>query len=326
VVIPGSMAFCPLIPRPRVDRITDIALSIMQALTTIAGAIVHAPSWLALGRLTCWTHFRAAASTVRVVNEPSAFSPDFATPHSPDPEHNWFCVHESTVLVGPPDELGLEVATTHFLGLLNGVPCWAADVNGKPPLPFTPLMGLFGELDESRWIVAGRAVQLVAWDRTHRFCGRCGEATEISTNDRSRRCPACTLLAYPRLAPAVIMAVTRGTDEVLLGRNVNFPGAMFSCLAGFVEPGETLEQAVVREIREEVGVCVRPPRYVASQPWPFPHSLMIGFTAEWESGEIEVDPTEIAEAHWFTRETMPTVPGGISIAGRLIRMWVEGGL
>jgi NAD+ diphosphatase len=259
------------------------------------------------------------------VSESSSFSPDFTSPAAPEVNHHWFCVHESTVLVGPPDDLGLDVATTHFLGLLDGVPCWAADLNGKPPMPFTPLMGLFGQLDELRWIVAGRAVQLVAWDRTHRFCGRCGDATEMSTKDRSRRCPSCTLLAYPRLAPAVIMLVTRG-DEVLLGRNVNFPGAMFSCLAGFVEPGETLEQAVVREIREEVGVVVGTPRYIASQPWPFPHSLMIGFTAEWVSGDIVVDPTEIAEAHWYSRQTLPTVPGGISIAGKLIARWVEGGL
>ncbi len=135
------------------------------------------------------------------------------------------------------------------------------------------------------------------------------------------RCPACGLVAYPRLAPAMITLVTRG-DEALLARGVQFRAPMYSCLAGFVEPGESLEQAVVREVREEVGVEVGNVSYQASQPWPFPHSLMIGFRAEWTGGDIVIDPTEIVDAQWFRRDELPPIPPRISIARRLIDDWV----
>jgi NAD+ diphosphatase len=135
------------------------------------------------------------------------------------------------------------------------------------------------------------------------------------------RCPACGLVAYPRLAPAMITLVTRG-DEALLARGVQFRAPMYSCLAGFVEPGESLEQAVVREVREEVGVEVGDVRYQASQPWPFPHSLMIGFRAEWVSGDIEIDPSEIVDAQWFRYDELPSIPPRISIARRLIDDWL----
>jgi NAD+ diphosphatase len=132
-------------------------------------------------------------------------------------------------------------------------------------------------------------------------------------------------MAFPRVAPAMITLVTRGEpgpdQEALLARGVQWRVPMFSCLAGFVEPGESLESAVIREVREEVGITVRTPQYRASQPWPFPHSLMIGFRAEYESGEIECDLTEIAEAGWFRRDALPMVPPGISIARRLIDEW-----
>ena len=131
------------------------------------------------------------------------------------------------------------------------------------------------------------------------------------------RCPACGLLSFPRLSPAVITLVERG-DEVLLARGVNFPAAFYSTLAGFVEPGESLEEAVEREIFEEVGVRVKDVTYFGSQPWPFPHSLMIGFLAQYESGEIHIDKREIAAAAWFTAGNMPKMPGKISIARRLI--------
>ena len=145
-----------------------------------------------------------------------------------------------------------------------------------------PLRALWGRLDEVEWTVAGRAVQLVEWDRTHRFCGRCGDSTIPASGERARRCPRCGLLAFPRLAPAIIVLVERDGDdgpEALLARGRQFPIPMYSCLAGFVEPGETMEEAVHREVREEVGVTLADVRYVASQPWPFPHSLMLGFTA-----------------------------------------------
>lgn len=217
----------------------------------------------------------------------------------------------------------------HFLGMHGDVACWGIDVpNGEDPAygAEVDLRALFGRVSEVEWAVAGRAVQLVEWGRTHRFCGRCGERTHMADNERAYRCPACALLAFPRLAPAIITLVTRGegdSEQALLARGTNFPVPMFSCLAGFVEPGENLEQAVVREVEEEVGLVVDSVDYVASQPWPFPHSLMLGFRARWVSGDIVCDTTEIAEAQWFDRDDLPMIPPAISIARRLIDDWVH---
>jgi NAD+ diphosphatase len=137
-------------------------------------------------------------------------------------------------------------------------------------------------------------------------------------------CPACGLLAYPRLAPAMITLVTRG-DRALLARGVQWNVPMYSCVAGFVEPGESLEGAVVREVREEVGIDVTNVRYQGSQPWPFPHSLMLGFRAEHADGEIVCDATEIADAGWYGRDELPMIPPGISIARKLIDAWIAEG-
>jgi NAD+ diphosphatase len=139
--------------------------------------------------------------------------------------------------------------------------------------------------------------------------------------ERAKRCPACGLLSFPRLSPAIIVLVERD-DRVLLARGVNFPEGMYSTLAGFVEPGESLEEAVHREIGEEVGVALTDLRYFGSQPWPFPHSLMIGFTARYAGGEIVLDDREIADAAWFTADRMPRVPQKLSIARRLIDSYV----
>jgi NAD+ diphosphatase len=218
----------------------------------------------------------------------------------------------------------------HFLGMHGDVACWAVDAPaGDDPSDGAALdlYSLYARVSEVEWAIAGRAVQIVDWARSHRFCGRCGERTEASTVDRSMRCPACSSLAFPRLAPAMITLVTRGEpgpdQEALLARGVQFRLPMYSCLAGFVEPGESLEQAVVREVREEVGVIVDDVRYWGSQPWPFPHSLMIGFTARWSSGEIVIDPSEIVDAQWFRKCDMPAIPPGISIARKLIDQWVH---
>jgi NAD+ diphosphatase len=216
--------------------------------------------------------------------------------------------------------------TAHFLGVLDGEPCWAVDVpTGHDPSDgaSVDLYGYFGRVSEAEWLVAGRAVQLVEWGRTHRYCGRCGTATEPAPGERAMRCPLCGLLAYPRLAPAIITLVTRG-EEALLARGVQWQVPLYSALAGFVEPGETLEHAVHREVLEEVGVEVTDVRYFGSQPWPFPHSIMLGFTARYESGEITPDPTEIADAQWFTRDEIPMIPPGVSIARKLIDGWLRG--
>jgi NAD+ diphosphatase len=226
---------------------------------------------------------------------------------------------ESERLPGVGD---LPVATTFGIGELDGRACLASDV-GEPPAGFrsVPLRRLFGAWDERTWTMAGRAVQLVQFHRTHRFCGRCGAGTTSLEAEQARRCAACALVVYPRLSPAVIVLVERG-DELLLARGNRHPAGTFSALAGFVEPGETLEEAAVREVREEVGVDIRDLRYVASQPWPFPHSLMVGFRATWAGGGLHVDGTEILEAGWFRRATLPDVPPPPTIARKLIDAWL----
>ena len=232
----------------------------------------------------------------------------------------WYWVRGSDVVL--VDEPPIDDVVCHFLGTLDGVACWAADVDAVTvEVGFQPLMALAAQVEEVEWTIAGRAVQLAEWDRTHRFCGRCATPTEPAPGERARRCPACGLLAFPRLAPAAIVLVERD-GEALLARNARFPVPMYSTIAGFVEPGETLEATVVREVHEEVGVIVDDVRYAGSQPWPFPHSLMIGFTAQWVEGEIQVDGVEIAEAGWFRPDALPMIPPPLSIARRLIDGWL----
>ncbi len=215
-----------------------------------------------------------------------------------------------------------------FIGTLWGRHCWAVDVEIQAPAAptdqlFYDLRRLFGQVDEATWLAAGRAVQLVEWARNHRYCGRCGTPTAESAGERARRCPRCGLLAFPRLAPAVITLVEREDGRALLARNARWPRETYSCVAGFVEPGETIEAAARREIAEEVGIEVDGLRYFGSQPWPFPHSLMLGFHARYAGGEINCDVREIAEARWFSAQELPILPGPISIARRLIDDWLR---
>lgn len=216
----------------------------------------------------------------------------------------------------------------HFLGRYRGREVYAVAIDDLDPdgLPdawrLRGLRGVFGRLSDADFWLAARAVQIVAWDRNHRFCGRCGAATRARSRERSRICPRCELDHYPRLAPAVIVLVHDG-PRVLLARSPHFPPGMFSTLAGFAEPGESLEHTVRREIHEEVGVAVDNLRYFGSQPWPFPHSLMVGFHAEWAGGEIRFDPAdgEIEAADWFPIHDLPHIPPRISIARALIEAY-----
>lgn len=201
-----------------------------------------------------------------------------------------------------------------YLGALDGEPCFArlAMVDGAQPL-----RQLFGALPEETFAVAGRALGLTAWDRDHKHCGRCGTATVRSTEERVRTCPACKFTSYPRLSPAVIMLVEKD-GKALLARNARTKMPFSSTLAGFVEVGETLEEAVAREVKEEAGIEIADIRYFGSQPWPFTNSLMIGFNARWASGEIKEDPVEILDAKWYAPDALPIVPPKLSIARALI--------
>ena len=251
----------------------------------------------------------------------------------PDAESLCFVFQQTLLLVtGDPPALHLpthwELANLGraplrrlYLGTLGERACYAfeygADTEAPAGMLWQGLRALYGRLDDSLFALAGRALQFVDWDRTHQFCGRCATPMRHRGGERARECPACGLIAYPRIAPAVMCLVRRGR-EILLARSPHFPPGMYSALAGFVEPGESLEQCLLREVLEETGVRIANPRYFASQPWPFPHSLMIAFVADYAGGEITPAPDEIEDAHWFALDALPKLPNRISIARRLI--------
>lgn len=261
------------------------------------------------------------------------FVPLIAPPEAHEGDAWWFVFRGNALLVhrdetevklpftAQPHDLGVEPLRTQYLGMLHGRHCFSAECDeaAEPVdhLKWAGLRSLFGIIDDATFLLAGRAVQIMDWDRSHQFCGRCGTPTERKSGERSRVCPACGQTHYPRLAP-VAMALVRRGPELLLARSPHFPPGMFSALAGFVEPGESIEECLVREVREEVGVEVDNLRYFASQPWPFPHSLMIAFHCDYVSGDIVPQEGEIEAADWFSRDRLPVLPHRLSIARRLI--------
>ncbi|MDT8284326.1 MAG: NAD(+) diphosphatase, partial [Thermovirgaceae bacterium] len=204
--------------------------------------------------------------------------------------------------------------------------CWIDLAKGSVPpegMEFVSLRDIWGILGERAFFEAGRAFQLMEWSRKNKFCGQCGALMRESDSETARECPECKMTSYPPVSPAVIVAVRKGAS-LLLARSPGFPKGRYSVLAGFVEPGETLEETIEREIMEEVSVRVKNIKYFGSQPWPFPHSLMIGFTAEWASGEIRIDGVEIEDAGWYEPGSFPEMPPGISISRRLIENFLSG--
>lgn len=250
----------------------------------------------------------------------------------------WFIFSERRLLVQFAD-VGMEpvrlskaetppvpIVRKQMIGYLDGVPCFSAEsppgTDAPPETIFASLRKLYSQMDESAFWMAARAVQLVDWDRTHQFCGQCGSGMIDGGREHVKICPTCAHRAYPRLAPAIIVAITDG-DKILLANNVRYRNRdMYSVLAGFVEPGETLEQTVAREVKEEAGIDVKNIRYFGSQPWPFPHSLMIGFTAEYAGGDLVLEDAELRAADWFTADNLPVIPTPPSIAYNLIAAFV----
>lgn len=204
-----------------------------------------------------------------------------------------------------------------FMGMQGNTACYAVSLSVKPDQQVSTLRDLFGSISVDFFNLAGRALQTIDWDRTHRFCGKCGGQMRVSESDRSRRCDICQLSFYARISPSIIVLV-HSDRKVLLARNQRFPAGLFSTLAGFVEPGESVEVTLSREVKEEVGVEISDFRYCCSQPWPFPNSLMLGFQARYNGGEIRLQEEEIAEAAWFDIEALPVIPGQHAIARWLI--------
>ena len=211
----------------------------------------------------------------------------------------------------------------HYLGQLDERHCCALEVPEAVELPGLveeELRRVLVQLDEAQYAMLSRGSQALTWQRNHQFCSRCGATTSAHLRDWAMVCESCGYTQYPRITPCVIMLVTRG-DEALLARSTRYPEGLFSCLAGFMEAGESAEHAVAREIYEETAVRIRDLRYFGSQSWPFPHSLMLGFHATYDSGDICVDDDEIVEAHWFRADSLPRVPPRGSIARSLIESW-----
>ena len=217
--------------------------------------------------------------------------------------------------------LGVKAVRENSLGTATAIEL-PDDFEPPAGMAFENLRRLHGRVDDRVLALAGRAVQIVEWDRGNQFCPRCADRVERVGGEFAKRCPRCDTSVYPRLCPAVIVLVERG-DTVLLGRNARYGAVpMYSTLAGFVEPGETLEETIHREIREEAGIEVDDLRYFGSQPWPFPDSLMIAFTARHAGGELVPDRTELLDARWFALGELPIVPPRVSIARQLIDAWV----
>jgi NAD+ diphosphatase len=248
----------------------------------------------------------------------------------------WLVVHpkglvarvDASGLAFPTDDearaLGFQPTDAHRLGSFDGTDALTVPVDGRiePPFEVLGLRMLAGFLDSDLFGVVARAIHACDWLTTTRFCGRCGGTTTRSDTERCSHCASCGLRSYPRISPAIITLVRKG-KLALLAHNASFPHGFYSTLAGFADLGESLEETLVREVKEEVGVAVGNVRYFGSQPWPSPNSLMIAFTADWESGAIEIDGTEIVDAQWFSVDQLPLLPPPLTIARRLIDAWID---
>ena len=261
------------------------------------------------------------------------YLPHFKAPETRSNSALWFAFENGRVMVrmiddrpvlltcAHPAEHGLETLQEHYLGTYGGEHCYAAELATAQTAPnghaMLGLRDLLGHLDDTLAGVSGRAIQILEWNRNHRYCGRCGGETVPRENERARICVPCKRTSYPPVAPVIMILITHGR-KLLLARKVGWGNTRYSALAGFVEPGETLESTVIRETREEVGVEIKNIRYFGSQPWPFPNNLMIAFTAEYAGGAVTPDGVEIEEAAFFDVDDMPTLPPGISISRRMI--------
>jgi NAD+ diphosphatase len=264
----------------------------------------------------------------------SPFVPSNAEPSALAEPAFWFVFQRGKILAAAGNgratvpqcrdaaDLGFAPLRTHYLGLLQGRHCFACQIADDAPAvpgmrPVALRAALLGEMDETVATVAGRAFQIVEWDRTHQYCGACGGRTGLEQLERARRCPQCELLFFPRVAPVVMVLVTRGR-QLALTRKAGYPQGRYTVVAGFVEAGETLEEAIARETREEIGVEVSGIRYFSSQPWPFPHSLVVAFNAEYAGGTLTADGVELEDARWFDVDALPELPEPVHVSRRLI--------
>ncbi len=267
------------------------------------------------------------------------FTPGFDILTKDPPEGYWFLFFDGELLLTRDDdaktgvpflsnmkERGFDFTDYLYIGSVDGSDCYAANLDRKNAgqgFSFNGLRQLYRSVQDDWFPLISRAFHLTYWASKNKYCGCCGAAMIGVPEESALKCVSCGQIVYPRISPAVIVAVVRDR-QILLARAGRFPTAMYSVLAGFVEPGESLEDCVRREIREEVGIEVKEIKYFASQPWPFPDSLMIGFTAQYASGEIVIDNKEIVDAAWYSAGNLPEIPPGkSSISRRLIDWFVR---
>lgn len=222
---------------------------------------------------------------------------------------------------------GMDSSEPIFVGYLNNNSLYVLSLNSSsvliPETTLKPFRALLGMLSDAYFGICSRSIQLVSWSRRSKYCGSCGKKTSIHLSEKAMYCKDCNNLIYPRISPCVIVLVT-DKDKLLLAHNKNFPNQIYSTLAGFIEVGETAEEAISREIYEEVEIKVKNIEYFGSQSWPFPSQLMLGFYAEYDTGVINPDGEEIDKADWFHYRSLPEVPPAkISISGSLIQNFIN---
>lgn len=222
-------------------------------------------------------------------------------------------------------EMGLKPIRTQVLGQLDGRPVCSAEIDGSAEIPAGhaaySLRRLFGRMEQIDFDVAGTAYQIAQWDKTHQFCSACALPLEYRPGARCKVCSKCKIDYFPKISPAMIVLVEDG-DQLLMARHSRLPPGMYALIAGFLEPGETLEQCVQREVFEETGLEVDDIRYFGSQPWPFPHQIMLGFFARKRAGDIRIDLEELEDARFFHPNELPLLPPPITIARQLIDAWL----
>lgn len=255
----------------------------------------------------------------------------------------WFAFYEGQVLIEkraggwhipvgtePPAAIP-EGSTVHEIGVMDGCAAkayaLAAPIEGddESPRRMKDLRASFDVLPWDEYRMAGKASEILTWDRDSKFCPRCGVPTE-QVAPIAKRCPVCGREIYPCISPAIIVLIKRGEDEVLLVHARNFRGTFKGLVAGFLEPGETLEECVRREVMEETGLTIKNLKYFGSQPWPYPSGIMIGYSAEYESGTIKLQDEELSAGAFYHKSCLPEIPKKLSIARRLIDAWLEGKL
>lgn len=249
-------------------------------------------------------------------------------------EAYWFIFHKDSLLLSNENAPLSNAAVTeikdrflrqHLIAQFDNADIYCAELNDDVSIPAinpVPFKKALSMLEESWYRVAAKAYAILDWDKTHQYCGKCGEKTRHQAGTVERVCTACGQAFYPRISPSIIVLIQKG-NEILMARSHHFPPGVFGLIAGFVEAGESLEEAIHREVMEEVGITIKNLRYFNSQSWPFPDSLMIGFLADYATGELTINPIEIEQAGWYTRDNMPGRPSSISIGNKLITYWLE---